>query len=75
MKIDWIEFNDPDDPRSGAYPDKKESGSFRITFAPEGMAVLLPNAKHLSNDDRMVLAQMLKLAYTQGKEVGKKTNR
>ena len=66
MEVMRIEFNDKDDPNS--IPD----GKIRITIAPEGFIRVLPNAKHLTVDDQVMFGKMLRLAYEQGKQIGKK---
>ena len=70
VTIDWVEFDDPDDPRSRKHPD--HDGGIRISFAPEGMVLVMPNAKNLAREDTQALGKLLRLVYYQGKEVGKK---
>lgn len=65
MKINRIEFDDPDDPESGCHPD----APIKIRIAPEGMARLLTNASRLTSEDQKALGQMLRLAYAQGRHV------
>lgn len=67
MEINYIEFDDEDDPKS-IVNNKSE---IRMTIGPRGMVLLLPNAKMLSGEDQDIFEQILKLAYYQGKQVGK----
>ena len=68
ITIDWIEFNDSDDPRSTA--SKKHDSKVRITFTPEAMVVVLPRGGELGVEDQQALGKLLRLAYYQGKDVG-----
>jgi hypothetical protein len=65
MEIKHIEFDDKDDPESSC--NQKRT---RITIAPEGLVVALPNGGSLGKEDQVVLGSMLRLAYEQGKRVG-----
>lgn len=67
-EVTYIEFDDPDDPRSIKHPD--HDGAIRFTIAPEGYILALPNGKLLSGDDQELFGKMLRFAYWQGKEVG-----
>jgi hypothetical protein len=68
MEIDYIEFDDEEDPRASV----NNPGVIRITFSPRAFAILLPNAgKYCTVEDQDLMEQMLKLAYYQGKELGK----
>ena len=66
MKIERFEFDDRDDPESSIYPEN----GIRFTIAPEGMVIALPNGSKLSAEDRVVMGQILRVAYDQGKRVG-----
>jgi len=44
----------------------------RFNIAPEGMTVALPNGQKLSGEDQQILGDMLRVAYEQGKRVGKR---
>jgi len=63
--IQRIEFDDTDDPESrNKWPPR-----FRCT--PESVVLALPNAKYLTAEDQVVLANALRMSYEQGKRVGK----
>ena len=66
MEISHIEFGDPDDPESACNRE-----GYRITIAPRGMLMVLPNAHNLSGDDSDAFEKVLWMAYEQGKRVGK----
>jgi hypothetical protein len=69
MNITRLEFDDPDDPESPSHPSY--GGGIRLQIAPEGAALLLPNGRELTQDDQSAMAALLRLAYAQGKHVGK----
>ena len=63
MIIDRFEFDDPDDP-------KEPNAGIKLTFTPEAMVIALPNGKGLTHEDQVVMGQLLRIAYAQGKRVG-----
>ena len=65
MEIARIEFGDADDPESACNQE-----GYRITIAPRGMILLLPNANRLSSEDQDEFEKVLWMAYEQGKRVG-----
>ena len=65
MKIDRIEFDDPDDPESA-----QNQSIIKLRFAPESMFICLPNGGNLALEDQQALGKMLRMAYEQGKRVG-----
>ena len=64
MIIDRFEFDDPDDPHKNWPP--------KLTFTPEAMVIALPNGKCLTHKDQVVMGQLLRIAYAQGKRIGLK---
>lgn len=64
MQIDRINFDDPDDPMTN-------DGAIRISFTPEAMFFVLPNGNQLTHDDQVAMGHVIRLAYEQGKRIGK----
>jgi len=74
MKLDYVEFDDPDDALSVSYPSKKDSGTFPIRITPEAMLIVLPNGGRLDASDKEVFGTLLRMVYEQGKRVGMELN-
>ena len=67
MKITRIEFDDPDDPLSSSHPD----APMILRFTPEAIVLTLPNGNQLTAEDQQAFGNALRMAYWQGKEIGK----
>lgn len=67
MELSYIEFDDPDDPQSVVNADN----AVRFTVAPEGMVLAMPGGNKLGRGDQEALGKMLRMAYEQGKRVGR----
>ena len=66
FQISRIEFEDPEDPESSCNQD-----GIRMTIAPEGLVLALPNGRSLGAEDQVMMGRLLRLSYEQGKAVGR----
>lgn len=69
MEITRLEFDDSDDPESSI--NSQPGSPIRLTFSPGVMVIALPNGKGLTQEDQVVMGEILRMVYEQGKRVGR----